>query len=43
MNFVKKNWKGLLLCLVIAAAGWYLGKLVPVVGGPVCAILLGMQ
>ena len=42
MNFVKKNWKGLLLCLVIAAAGWYLGKLVPVVGGPVCAILLGM-
>ena len=23
---MKKNWKGLLLCLVIAAAGWYLGN-----------------
>ncbi len=42
MNFIKKNWKGLLLCLCIAVPSWYLGHLLPVVGGPVFAILLGM-
>lgn len=42
MNFIKSNWKGILLCLVIAIPAWYLGKLVPVVGGPVFAILAGM-
>ncbi len=42
MNFIKLNWKGILLCLAIALPAWYLGKLVPVVGGPVFAILAGM-
>lgn len=42
MNFIKQNWKGVLLCLVIAVPAWYLGRLVPVVGGPVFAILAGM-
>ncbi len=42
MGFVKRNWKGLLLCLAIAIPAWYLGRLVPVVGGPVFAILAGM-
>lgn len=42
MDFVKQNWKGLLLCLVIAVPAWFLGQLVPVVGGPVFAILAGM-
>ena len=42
MYFIKKNWKGLLLCLCIAVPSWYLGHLLPVVGGPVFAILLGM-
>ena len=42
MNFLKKSWKGLLLCLVIALPSWWLGKLLPVVGGPVFAILFGM-
>lgn len=42
MNFVKKNWKGILLCLAISVPAWYLGRLVPVVGGPVFAILAGM-
>lgn len=42
MNFIKSNWKGILLCLAIALPAWYLGKLVPVVGGPVFAILAGM-
>ncbi|MFQ7550442.1 MAG: YeiH family protein [Blautia marasmi] len=42
MDFLKKNWKGLLLCLVIALPSWFLGKALPVIGGPVFAILLGM-
>ncbi len=42
MNFIKKNGWGILLCLAIAVPAWYLGQLLPVVGGPVFAILLGM-
>ena len=41
-TFLQKNWAGLLLCLAIAVPAWFLGKLVPVVGGPVFAILAGM-
>ena len=37
-----KNWKGILLCLVIAVPSHFLGKAFPVIGGPVIAILLGM-
>lgn len=42
MNFIKTNWKGILLCLAIAIPSWYLGKLFPIIGGPVIAILAGM-
>lgn len=42
MNFLKKNGAGLLLCLVIAVPSWFLGQAVPVIGGPVFAILIGM-
>lgn len=42
MGFIKKNWLGILLCLAIAIPSFFLGKLLPVVGGPVFAILLGM-
>lgn len=42
MNFIKKSWKGILLCFGIAIPSWWLGQLVPVVGGPVFSILLGM-
>jgi len=42
MEFIKKNWLGILLCLCIAVPSWYLGTLVPVVGGPVFAIIIGM-
>lgn len=42
MDFVNKNLKGIILCLAIAVPAWLLGKLAPVVGGPVIAILLGM-
>lgn len=41
-NFFAKNWKGVALCLAIAVPSWSLGKLAPVIGGPVIAILLGM-
>ncbi len=38
----KRLAPGIVLCLVIAAAAWFLGKAIPVVGGAVFAILLGI-
>lgn len=38
----KTNWRGIALCLIIAVPAWYLGKLFPIVGGPVFLILIGM-
>lgn len=43
MEFIKKNGKGMLLCLVIAIICWMLGKCFPIIGGPVFAILIGMM
>ena len=42
MNFIRKNWKGTVLCPVIALPCWWLGKRFPIVGGPVFAIVCGM-
>jgi len=42
LDWIKRNYKGLLLCLVIAIPAWYLGKAFPIIGGPVFAILAGM-
>lgn len=42
MAWIKTNWKGLVLCLAIAFPAYFLGQLLPVVGGPVFAIALGM-
>ena len=42
MQFIKQKGLGMLLCLAIAVVCWFLGKLLPVVGGPVFAILAGM-
>lgn len=42
MNFIKKNLSGIVVCLCISVPAWFLGKLVPVVGGPVFAIITGM-
>lgn len=42
MNFIKEKGMGLLLCLAISIPSWFLGKLMPVIGGPVFAILIGM-
>ena len=42
MNFIKRNLAGFILCTAIAIPAWFLGKLAPVIGGPVIAILCGM-
>ena len=42
MNFLRQKGPGLLLCLAIAIPCLLLGRAVPVVGGPVFAILSGM-
>lgn len=42
MDFIKTNWKGILISLLIAVPSWFLGKLFPIVGGPVIAIVAGM-
>lgn len=42
MSFFSDKWRGIVLCAVLAVPCWFLGKLVPVVGAPVFAILLGM-
>lgn len=42
MNTLKKNAPGMLICLLIAVPCWCFGLLLPVVGGPVFAILMGM-
>lgn len=39
---MRKNISGLIYCTVIAIIAWYLGKIFPLVGGPVIAIILGM-
>ena len=42
MDFMKKTWKGILICLCIAIPSWFLGKRFPIIGGAVIAILAGM-
>lgn len=42
MNQLKENYKGILLCLIIAIPSYFLGKQFPIIGGAVIAILAGM-
>ena len=35
MKSLSKNWKGMLLALLIAVPSYYLGKMLPIIGGPV--------
>lgn len=42
MKALKDILLGFLLCLAIAIPSWILGKIFPIIGGPVFAILLGM-
>ena len=42
MNNLIKFIPGILLCLLIALPAWLIGRLLPVIGGPVFGILFGM-
>lgn len=42
MDFIKKKGIGILLCFGIALPAWILGKLFPVIGGAIIAIIAGM-
>ena len=42
MKDIIKNWRGIVLCFVIAVPAWFLGKQFEIIGGAVIAILLGM-
>lgn len=42
MQSLKSELPGILVCLAIAIPSWLLGKVAPIVGGPVIAILVGM-
>ena len=42
MTFIKKNYKGFLICLAIAVPSWFLGKQFTIIGGAVISIILGM-
>ncbi|MCC8077102.1 MAG: YeiH family protein [Oscillospiraceae bacterium] len=42
MKDLKKNCLGMGFCLILAFVAYFLGKQVPVIGGPVFGILLGM-
>lgn len=42
MQHLRENDKGILFCLAIAIPAWFLGKALPVAGGPVFAILIGI-
>lgn len=42
LTFIKEKGLGILLCLGIAIPAWFLGKWLPIIGGPVFAILMGM-
>lgn len=42
MEFMRKNYIGILVCFGIAVLAWLLGKVFPIIGGPVLSILFGM-
>lgn len=42
MERVRERWRGVLLCFCIAVPCYFLGKVMPIIGGPVFAILGAM-
>ena len=42
MDSIRKKIPGVIVCLAIAVPAWLLGKAVPIIGGPVFGILIGM-
>ena len=41
-NVNKENIKGIIFCLLMAIPAWSLGKIMPIIGGPVFSILIGI-
>lgn len=42
MSKVKENFWGVLFCFILGIPAWFLGRMFPVIGGPVFAILIGI-
>ncbi|MGN0710609.1 MAG: YeiH family protein [Anaerovoracaceae bacterium] len=42
MNFIKEKFNGIALCVGIAVPSFFLGKMFPIIGGPVFGIIIGM-
>lgn len=42
MKLIKKNLPGVFLCTAAAVPAWLLGRIFPLVGGPIFSIVLGM-
>lgn len=38
----KEKYKGILFCFLMAIPAWYLGKMMPIIGGPVFSIIIGI-
>ena len=38
----KENIKGIIFCFLMAIPAWFLGKIMPIIGGPVFSILIGI-
>lgn len=42
MYWIKKKFSGIVLSILLALVAWKLGNLVPIVGGPVFGVVLGI-
>lgn len=42
MGFIKEKFNGIALCVGIAVPSFFLGKMFPIIGGPVFGIIIGM-
>lgn len=40
--YKRKNWLGIALCLALSLPAWWIGQQIPLAGGPVIGILLGL-
>lgn len=42
MSFIETNWRGIVLCFLLAVPATFLGKALPIIGAPVFAIIIGL-
>ena len=40
--YKRENWAGILLCLCLAVFTWFIGQHLPMIGGPIIGILIGL-